>query len=340
MSHAEQKNALNVVMGAGNFGAPGIESARVTSVKDVEAILDVLKAHGHNELDTATMYGQGTSEKLLGETDWKKRGTVVSTKLLPVGTNGRAIPGLPTITHREEDLRKYLDTSLKALKTDTLDVWYLHGPDRSTPYEVTMKAVDRLYREGKFKRFGISNYMSWEVAQIVEICKANGYVKPTVYQGLYNAMNRNVEPELFPCLRKYGISFYAFNPLGGSFFTGRYRSLNDQAEANSRFDPNTFLGRDSHRRYWNDAYFNALTKIEEVAKKHNLTLAEVTLRWLSHHSLLKREHGDAIMIGGSGVEQVEENLTNLEKGPLPEDVVKTLDEVWLSVKAIAANYFH
>ena len=112
-------------------------------------------------------------------------------------------------------------------------MWYLHGPDRTTPYEVTMKTVNDLYKEGKFKRFGISNYMAyadsyhrsidvrltydhmasrWEVAEIVCICRANGYIQPTAYQGIYNAIHRHVEPELFPCLRKFGISFYEFNP--------------------------------------------------------------------------------------------------------------------------------
>lgn len=113
-------------------------------------------------------------------------------------------------------------------------MWYLHGPDRTVPYEETLKAVNDLYKEGYFKRFGISNYMSyvlfnyqyfssnwhttrtvrnrWEVAEIVGICKANGYILPTAYQGLYNAIHRGVEPELFPCLRKFGISFYEFNP--------------------------------------------------------------------------------------------------------------------------------
>ena len=69
-------------------------------------------------------------------------------------------------------------------------------------------------------------------------------------------------------------------------------------------------------RYWNAPYFNALAKIEAVAQKHGLTLAEIALRWVSHHSLLKREHGDAVLIGASSVKHIEENLVDLEKGPL------------------------
>ena len=99
------------------------------------------------------------------------------------------------------------------------------------------------------------------MAEIVGICKANGYILPTVYQGIYNAIHRGVEPELFSCLRKFGISFYEFNPcmrrranffclcyltvnsVGGGFFTGRYSSMHDVVEAGSRFDATTFQGQ-------------------------------------------------------------------------------------------------
>jgi len=71
-----------------------------------------------------------------------------------------------------------------------------------------MKTVNDLYNEGLFTRFAISNYQAWEVAQICELCIRNDWVKPAVYQGVYNALHRSVEPELFPCLRHYGMAFY------------------------------------------------------------------------------------------------------------------------------------
>ncbi|RPD52596.1 Aldo/keto reductase [Lentinus tigrinus ALCF2SS1-6] len=340
-SENKQKSALNVVMGAMTFGEQGKEGARVYELKDVEAILDIFQAHGHYEIDTARVYCGGTSEEYLGKVNWKKRGLVMDTKLYPTAAAGSRAVGAPSlISHSPEDLRKYLDISLKALQTDSIDMWYLHGPDRGTPYEVTLKAVNDLYKEGKFKRFGISNYMSWEVAEIVGICKANGYIQPTAYQGIYNAIHRKVEPELFPCLRKFGIAFYEFNPLGGGFFTGRYRSLQDEVEPGSRFDPNKGVGKLYRVRYWNEPYFHALSKIEAVGEKYNLTLAEIALRWISHHSLMKREYGDAVLIGASSTKHIEQNLIDLEKGPLPEEVLKVLDEAWLSVSAYATPYFH
>ena len=88
--------------------------------------------------------------------------------------------------------------------------------------------------------------------------------------------------------------------------TGRYRSLQDGSETGSRFDPTTTQGKMYRLRYWNEPHFRALDKIEAVAAKHGLTLAEIALRWVSHHSLMKREHGDSILIGASSVKHIEE----------------------------------
>ncbi|GJE95535.1 aldo/keto reductase [Phanerochaete sordida] len=338
MSRPERKLSFNIVMGCMPFGAAGTEACRVHDPKEVGAILDVFQAHGHNEVDTARVYCNGTSEEMLATAEWKRRGLVMGTKLYP--TVVFKTQGIPQVTHSPEDLRKHLDESLKALKTDCIDLWYLHGPDRSTPYEVTLKTVDELYKEGKFKRFGISNYMSWEVAEIAGICKANGYIEPTVYQGIYNAVHRAVEPELFPCLHKFNIAFYAFNPLAGGFFTGRYRTLQDAVDPGSRFDPSKFHGKGYRNRYWNEAYFAALAALEPVVRRHGLSLAEVALRWMAHHSVLRRAHRDAVIIGASSLKHVEQNLIDLEKGPLPEEVVRALDEAWASVKGVASNYFH
>ncbi|OAX41301.1 Aldo/keto reductase [Rhizopogon vinicolor AM-OR11-026] len=333
-------SALKIVMGAMTFGIEGAEGARVHELKDVETILDIFQSHGHNEIDTARIYAFGTSEEYLGKLNWQNRGLIMDTKHYPHSTMGRAVKEGELCDHSPEGLRQNLMISLKALNTDKVDMWYLHGPDRTIPYEVTLKAVNDLFTEGYFKAFGISNYMSWEVAQMVEICKANGYIQPTVYQGVYNAIQRTTEPELFPCLRKYGISFYAFSPLAGGFFTGRYLSQDDQAEAGGRFDPDRVQGKHHRNRYWNDTYFSAVNSVREVAKAHDLTVPEVALRWISHHSRLSRETGDAVIIGASSVNHTERNLLDLEKGPLPDEVVKILDDAWLSVKAISTNYFH
>ncbi len=296
-------------------------------------------------MDTARFYGEGTSEEFLGDLDWQKRGLVMDTKYYP--TRGRTMSksNAPEDgwTHSAPHLRQNLMNSLKALKTDKIDMWYLHGPDRATSYEETMKAVDELNREGHFKRFAISNYMAWEVAQICEICKREGYVMPSVYQGVYNALHRSVEPELFPCLRHYGMAFYNYNPLAGGYLTNRYHRemKDDELEEGSRFDPNKWQGKMYRMRYWNEAYFDALDILRPVAKKYGLTEAECALRWMNHHSLLKKENGDGIIIGASSTKHMEENMKLLDDpNPLPEEVLNALDAGWERVKGISGRYWH
>ncbi|PPQ75579.1 hypothetical protein CVT26_012682 [Gymnopilus dilepis] len=329
MAISEQKTALNVILGTGVFGEEGKQMVRVHDINEVGAILDVFKSHGHTELDTSRIYCEGTNEEYLGKLEAAAKGFKLETKVFP-------LKGIPQpISLDEKGLRENLEASLKALNVDSIELWYLHAPDRTVPFEETMKVVNDLYKEGKFKKFGLSNFASWEVAEIIGICKANGYIQPTVYQGIYNAIHRGIEPELLPCLRKFGISFYAYSPLAGGFFTGRYLTQDSAIENGSRFDPNTILGQ----VFWKDPYFKALSSIKAVADKHNLTLAEVALRWISHHSQLKREHGDAVIIGGSSLKHIEQNLVDLEKGPLPDDIIKALDEAWFEVQSYSTQYF-
>lgn len=297
----------------------------------------MFQAHGHNEIDSARVYGGGSSEEYLGQLKWQERGIVMDTKLSP---RRRQQPGLSSYTHRKEDLKPALLESLKALQTDKVDMWYLHAPDHETPYAETLEAVNELYKQGYFQRFGISNYAAWEVAQICELCARHGWKKPDAYQGVYNALHRAVEPELFPCLRHYGIAFYEFNPVAGGMLTDRYQRDTTQHEEGSRFDPKRSQGANYRGRYWNDAYFDALDVIRPVAKKLGMTTAEAAVRWISHHSLMKREHGDAVIIGASSAAQLEENLTNLEKGPLPEEMLQAFDQGWAIVKGICRPYFH
>lgn len=266
----------------------------------------------------------------------------MDTKLYPNGAmaNRALMAGIPSYTHTPADVRRGFEDSVKALGCEKVDMFYLHGPDRTNSFEDTLRTVNELYKEGRFKRFGISNYMSWEVAMICEICEKHGWIKPTVYQGVYHALQRRIEDELFPCLRHYGISLYAFQPLAGGFLTGRYTRDQETFEAGSRFDPKIAQGALHRGRYWNEEYFDGLDIIRAAADKHRLGLAEVALRWIEHHSMMKREKDDAIIVGASSVKHLEENLADLERGPLPEDVLEALEKAWAKTKGVAPKYWH
>lgn len=297
-------------------------------------MLDLFQSYGHNEVDSARVYGEGSSEEYLGDLDWQKRGIVMETKLYPAMFKGSKI------THTKSDLRKYLKQSLEALKTDKVDMWYLHGPDRSTPYAETLEGINDLHKEGLFRRWGVSNYMAWEVAEMNEICIKNGWMQPSVFQGVYNAIHRSVEAELFPCLRHYGMGFYAFNPLAGGYLTDRYHRETSIDGDWSRFDPKTKQGAQYRKRYWNETMFKCLDLVRGVGSKHGFTESEIALRWLMHHSKLEAKLGDTVIIGASSTKHLEDNLKDMEKGPLPEDVLEALNEAWAIAKGSAWNYYH
>jgi aflatoxin B1 aldehyde reductase len=310
----------------------------VHTTAEAAKIIDVFQQHGHKDIDTARIYGGGSSEEMLADLQWQQRALNMHTKLYP---NARsAMQSHDTYSHKSEDIRRGLNDSLRALNCTKVDLFYLHGPDRITPFDETLREVNELYKEGRFNHFGISNYMSWEVAKICEICEKNGWIKPTVYQGLYHALQRNIEAELLPCLHHYGIALYAFQPLAGGFLTGRYQRTQTEFEPGSRFDPKILQGVVNHNRYWNDSYFDAMDIIRPLAEKHGFTVAEVALRWLEYHSELRNEHRDAIVVGASSVQHLVENLADLEKGPLPENLIREFETAWQKVKAVAPKYWH
>jgi len=321
------------------IGAPGsTEGVRVTTREATTELLDIFQKHGHSEVDTARMYTGGTSEEILGAVGWQERSIKMETKLFPTKGKNAGWLTAEEFTHAPADLRKGLKNSLAALKTDKVYIFYLHGPDRSVPYEDTLREINKLYTEDAFERFGLSNYPAWEVAQICEICKRNGWILPTVYQGIYNALHRAVEAELIPCLRAYNISFYVYNPLAGGFLTSRYTRGQTDFDSSDRFNPDRKHAAHGRMRYWNETNFKALDLLRSAIAPHSITESEAALRWLAHHSVLKKEFGDAVIVGVGSKKHLEENLDALDKGPLPADVVTALDAGWEETRTLPLTY--
>ena len=194
-----------VILGLMTFGPPGTESkgARVTSLEDYNKCLDFLQGQGYNEVDTARAYIAGDQEAFSKEAKWQERGLTLATKCYPTA------PG----KHAKEPLKASLNKSLRELGTDCVDIFYLHAPDRGTPFEETMEACNELFKEGKFVKLGLSNFAAWEVAEVWNIANERKWVKPTIYQAMYNAITRNIEEELVPCCRKYGLDIVVYNPV-------------------------------------------------------------------------------------------------------------------------------
>ncbi|KAM8756515.1 aflatoxin B1 aldehyde reductase member 3 isoform 1-T1 [Acanthopagrus schlegelii] len=302
---------------------------------DAAQSLDMVKAfldRGHSQLDTAFMYVDGKSETVIGDMNLPKT-VSIATKANP--WDGKTL--------KPESVRSQLETSLQRLRTDCVDLFYLHAPDHENPIQDTLRACNELHKEGKFKEFALSNYASWEVAEIVNICRHNNWIAPTVYQGMYNATTRQVETELLPCLRYYGMRFYAYNPLAGGLLTGKYHYEDkDGSQPEGRFFGNSWAAA-YRNRYWKESQFQAIglviKSLETAYGSEKPTMTSAAMRWMYHHSQLKGELGDGVIIGMSNMEQLQQNLAAAEEGPLDERVVAAFNEAWNLVAHKCPNYF-
>ncbi|KAK3986758.1 putative aflatoxin B1 aldehyde reductase member [Cladorrhinum sp. PSN332] len=323
-----------VILGLMTFGTDESTGARVTDSGKASQIVDKLQARGYNELDTARVYVGGTQERFTRDVlNWKGRGLELATKVAYPKQSGDNEGG---------KVKESVRVSLDELGTDAVDLLYLHAADRATPFAETLEAINDLHREGRFVRFGISNFTAFEVAEIVMTCEHHGWVRPTVYQGMYNAITRGIEKELIPACKRYGLDVVVYNPLAGGLFSGKIKSQ-DFVPAEGRFsDAAPHSGRLYRDRYFRESTFRALEVVEgAVGRVGGLTMVDAALRWVVHHSKLDVVGGnDGIIIGVSGVEQLEENLDAVEKGPLPDEVVKAFDEAWGIAKADSVDYWH
>ena len=309
---------VDLIMGTMTFG----ESVFSPDVKEfINTYLDA----GYNQLDTAYVYNEGNCECLLGEALKDiDRPYTIATKVNP-RISGK-LDG--------EAAYKQVNESLTRLGRDCVDIVYLHFPDPATPVISVLEACADLHEQGKFKELGLSNFPAWMVADVWNICDKHGWVKPTIYQGIYNPLTRKAEIELNACLNNYGMRFYAFNPMAGGLLTGRYGKFED-APTDGRFThrPN-YQGR-----YWKKSYFDAVEIIKSAAEKQGITSIEATYRWLAYHSMLNGDRGDGILIGASKMSHLKQNMEAVEKGPLPDDVLTAFEEAWSLSKKDSPEYF-
>lgn len=213
-----------------------------------------------------------------------------------------------------------------------VDVYYLHAPDRRVPWKDTLSGVNELYKQGAFKRFGLSNFLAHEVEEVVSIAKENNWVVPSVYQGNYSAVARRTETEIFPTLRKHNMAFYAYSPIAGGFLSKSKAELTDPE---GRFGKEGPLARIYNGMYNRPSFIDALGVWEEIAKDEGITKAELAYRWVVYHSKIDAAHGDAVIVGARNQQQFRETMAGIKKGPLSDKTAKKIDGIWESVKAEA-----
>ncbi|KAH8593098.1 NADP-dependent oxidoreductase domain-containing protein [Bisporella sp. PMI_857] len=291
-----------------------------------DELLATIRKHGVTRLDTARAYLEGRSEEAIGLKGLAKE-FIITTKA-PTATPGNG---------SYENILKEARLSFAALKVDRVRVYLLHAPDDTTPLEHTYKAIQELYLEGKFEKFGLSNYGATQVREWHAHAKKNGYVLPTVYQSMYSAAARIQEFELFPTLRELGFSIQAYSPMAMGFLA---KTAEDFAPGTNkltggRWDTTTAFGQIQAIMFNKPSMINLLAEWNKIAKEAGYSKAGMAYRWVRYHSALKGDLGDEMIIGASTPKQFEETVTEIEKGPLEASVVAKIDALWEPVAADA-----
>jgi aflatoxin B1 aldehyde reductase len=163
-------------------------------------------------------------------------------------------------------LRAQVEASLSALQIQKIDLLYLHQPDKTSALSDTLATVNDLMTEGAIGSFGLSNYSAIEVDRCVDLCKAAGYALPAVYQGLYNAINRRVEDELLPTLRKHGMAFVAYNPLAAGLLTGKHVQEGEVMKGRFKDNPNYL------NRFYKPDLFEGLSLVRSACEAAEVTM--------------------------------------------------------------------
>ncbi|CAI6336714.1 unnamed protein product [Periconia digitata] len=316
------------ILGASQFGATWTEQQAVElapTAKDAQI----------TRLDTSPIYpmhNQGASEKYIGAGSYASKGFKIDTKVL------FAADGKGHIT--PEAVEKSITASLERIGVGKLNVFYVHAPDHTTPIATQAAAMDAQHKKGRFAHLGVSNFSIAMLQEWLDVADEKNYVKPTVFQGHYNLLNRTYEKELFPFLKKHGIEFVAYSPLAGGFLTGKLTLAKDEEELKgTRFEVAQTNIPGMIYRNWFDkpSMHDAVRKLAKACEPHGVSVAEASVRWLVFHSSLVGWEGSGVIIGPSRLAQYEMYISSRSQGKLPEDLVGEIEGLWEGVREDAAS---
>ncbi|MEX2607063.1 MAG: aldo/keto reductase [Kiritimatiellia bacterium] len=300
-------------LGTMNFGAR-------TEEKEAFAIMDRALELGINFFDTADVYGgdtgRGGTEKILGR--WfaqgggRREAVVLATKVYNPADSGE---DLPEPNHNQRNLsamkiKRHCEDSLRRLQTDTIDLYQMHHVDRDCPWEEAWQAFSALVNQGKIVYTGSSNFAGWDIATACQEAARRGMCGLVSEQSIYNLTNRQIELEVVPACRGYGMGLLPWSPLGGGLLGGALAG-----QTSGRRNGKSFENRvEKHR--------GQLERYEALCKELGESPGVVALAWLLHHPVVT-----APIIGPRTVEQLESAVRATEI-TLDEDTLNALDGIW------------
>src|SRR5580658_9162894 len=250
---------------------------------------------GINFFDTADVYTEGESEKILGQSlknlKIARQHVVIATKVY-----SRVGPGRNDVGASRGHIMDGVEASLRRLQTDHIDLYQIHGNDLVTPIEETLRALDTLVRQGKVRYIGCSNWPAWKIAKASGLCEFKNLARFDTLQAYYSIAGRDLEREIVPLLESERLGLLVWSPLAGGLLSGKYSRAN-QRPADSRRAEFDFPIVDKERTW------KILDVMAPIAKVHECSPARVSLAWL-----LAKPVVSSVIIGAKRLDQLDDNL--------------------------------
>ena len=285
------------------WGSPKDESRK---------IYDAYRAAGGNFIDTANLYTNGSSEKLVGEfIRYHRQSVVLATKY----TNAAAGSDPNAAGNHRKSMVQALEGSLQRLKTDYIDLYWLHIWDQMTPVEEVMRAFDDLVSQGKVLYIGVSDAPAWWIAQANTLAEFRGWTQFIGLQVEYSLIERTVERELIPMAKAFKLGMVAWSPLAGGVLSGKYHSSASGAKE-GRFSAESAKAF----QRTGERVDGVVSALKWMSQQVGWPPAQVALAWLRY-----REIPVIPIVGARRVSQLEDNLASLEL-ELTREQVSALDE--------------
>ena len=318
---------MNLVLGTMNIEYPYSSNKDRSILKYKNIIYQYFLSCDNPIFDTAYYYGNTATEIILGRIlkDFDHRKYKIATKANPWYNNDFTNNILGQLS--SFNLEFQLNTSLKNLQLEKVDIFYLHCFDYDTPITETLEKCDSLWRKEKFDYLGISNFSKTQLLEVLNVCENHLYNEPRYYQGMYNLISRKIE-ELFPIFNDHYIEFWGYNPLAGGLLTGKYK--NKELKDDSRFKNNQIY----QNIFWKEPILNNL---EDFFNLENPT--EYSFQWLKKYSKLREN--DKIILGVSSIDQLNNNL-NIIKNNVNYEIEKInfLNNIYLKIENDSPNYYY
>jgi aryl-alcohol dehydrogenase-like predicted oxidoreductase len=281
-----------VGLGTNNFGA---RCDYERSLAVIDAALDA----GITLVDTADIYGQGTSEDFIGRALEGRRGrVVVATKF------GKPMDEHPAERRGSRDyIRWAVEASLRRLRTDVIDIYQMHEPDEATPIEETLAALHELVQEGTVRHIGSSNYSAAQIEAADRVARERGLTRFVAAQNHYSLVQREVEDEILPVCERLGIGMLPFFPLASGLLTGKYTRGEDATEGR-------LAGRAIPDERW-----DRLERLQQFAQERGVPLLSVAIGGLAAMPAVA-----SVIAGATKPAQVRANVAAAEWVPSAEDL--------------------